>query len=133
MLSRLLFWIQSAVIAWFWVLIADKLLDLDINIHNRYMMAFIIFIFNTHNFPPMAWTTLDGLMLATIGIWLLTHFSKTGNQLGYILLGCAALCKQNFPGFDSRSFHYNGTLPPAILYIGWTYPGIAVRLVDVAK
>ncbi|MEZ5009963.1 MAG: hypothetical protein R2753_17575 [Chitinophagales bacterium] len=95
-LSRMIFWIQSAIIAWIWVAVANKLMKLEIILVYKYMLAAIIFIFNVHNFPPMAWTTVDGLFLASIGIFFITHFGNNGNQIGYVLLGCAALCKQNF-------------------------------------
>ena len=125
-LSRLIFWIEHALIAWFWVIIADKLMKLEITLPNRYMLAAIIFIFNCHTFPAMAWTTVDGLFLSTTGIWLLTHFNKRGNQLGYILIGCSALCKQNFlvlipgvfiiMGHFRRPYYLLDALTPILLY-----------------
>lgn len=126
MISRLFFWAQSAMIAWMWVVIADKLLKLEITLANRYMLSFIVLMFNVHSFPAMAWTTIDGLFLSTWGLWLLTHFNKRGNQLGYLLIGCAVLCKQNFlavvPGAFLVMSHYKRPyylvigLLPSLLY-----------------
>jgi hypothetical protein len=137
-LSRLVFWLQHAFIAWFWVIIADKLLSMKVTILNRYMLAAVIFIFNSHIFPPMAWTTVDGLFLSTIGIWLLTHFNKRGNQLGYILLGCAALCKQNFlvmipgvfiiMGHFKRPYYLLDAMTPILLYILLLWRNDAVEI-----
>jgi len=126
MISRLVFWVQSAIIAWIWVAIADKLVNMKINIGNRFMLALIVFIFNVHSFPAMAWTTLDGLFFATLGLWMITHFNKNANQVGYILLGCAALCKQNFlilipgvfimMGHFKRPYYILDALTPVIVY-----------------
>lgn len=125
-LSRFVFWIQSATIAWLWVAIANKVMKLEIILVYKYLLALFIFIFNVHNFPPMAWTTIDGLFLCSIGIWLITHFGKNGNQIGYILIGCAALCKQNFlvvipgvfviMGHWKRPYYIVDALIPAMVY-----------------
>lgn len=125
-LSRLVFWAQSAVIAWTWVAVANKLMKLEITLVYKYMLAVIIFVFNVHSFPPMAWTTVDGLFLASIGIFFITHFGNNANQLGYILLGCAALCKQNFlivipsvfviMGHFKRPYYLLDALTPIVIF-----------------
>jgi hypothetical protein len=142
-LSRFIFWIQSALIAWLWVIIANKLMKLDINIVYRYLLSLTVFIFNVHNFPAMAWTTVDGIFLSTIGLWLITHFGHNGNQIGYILIGCAAMCKQNFlvlipgvfiiMGHWRRPYYVLVALLPAMVYgfFIWKYDLINDSLAQV--
>jgi hypothetical protein len=142
-LSRFIFWIQSAIISWLWVVIANKLMKLEIILVYRYLLALVVFIFNVHNFPPMAWTTIDGLFLSTVGLWLITHFGKNGNQIGYILIGCAAMCKQNFlvlipgvfiiMGHWRRPYYIIDGMLPALIYgfFIWKYNLINDSLAQV--
>lgn len=60
-------------------------------------IATIGFILSVHNYPPMPWHTVDGLLFASLGVFLL---SRQG-RLPILLAGMAALClsaltKQSF-------------------------------------
>lgn len=95
-LSRFIVWIQFAVISVllirFIIIYADLLVDRKIEI----FFYLITFITAAHTFPIMAWHTIDGLMIALIGLNLLLNGSKFKRNLGFIFLGLAYLCKQSY-------------------------------------
>jgi hypothetical protein len=55
---------------------------------------------NLHNFPMMAWHTVDGIFLTALGLWLLDSGLRSGSALGrrsgLVLLGFALITKQSF-------------------------------------
>lgn len=55
---------------------------------------------NLHNFPMMAWHTVDGIFLTALGLWLLDSGLRNGSALGrrsgLVLLGSALIIKQSF-------------------------------------
>ena len=61
------------------------------------MLGLISFAISAHTFPIMPWTTVDGLCLVSVGSFLcLRRSNGTAKTLGYILLGCACLCRQTY-------------------------------------
>ena len=61
------------------------------------LFAIMAFVCSVHNFPPMAWHTVDGILFASLGI----HFLTLPNRqvwpiLGLLCLFLAAMCKQAF-------------------------------------
>ena len=64
---------------------------------SRELFAILAFIFSVHNFPPMAWHTVDGIFFASWGVNRITR-GKTPFQygLGLIFLFLAAMSKQAF-------------------------------------
>ena len=66
-------------------------------------LASLCFIFNTHNFPPMAWHTVDGIFFSVLALFLAT-LAKDGSTsaiigksfLAFVFAFFAALSKQPF-------------------------------------
>lgn len=82
MVSRLVFWLEMAAIAWLWCRMLSPVVFLP--------AAIIAFCLSINTFPPMAWHTVDAILFSTIGISLLP------SPFGYLVLGLAPLCRQNF-------------------------------------
>ncbi len=81
-LSRWVFWLEMAGIAWLWTGLLD--------VPGRLPFAVIAFVLSAQIFPAMAWHTVDALLLASAGISLLP------SPIGYLLVGASVLCRQNF-------------------------------------
>lgn len=64
---------------------------------NKWMLCSICFIFSAHNFPAMPWQTTDGVLLSSIGIFIILKKDKLVYCLsGVLFLFLAALTKQSF-------------------------------------
>lgn len=86
---------------WFSVLFGGLSLRYFYNFYrlglNFWMFLAIAFVLSAHNFPPMPWHTLDGILLASLGAYLISRGPKMWKVgLGIIALILAALCKQPF-------------------------------------
>lgn len=55
--------------------------------------ACVLFTLGLHQFPLLAWHTIDGLLLGLLGFWLC---EQKYHAFGFLLLGLSTLCKQNF-------------------------------------
>ncbi len=97
-LSRLFVWFEFATISWCWVLILEGLLRVRFSAPYRVGYGLIGFVLSSHTFPPMAWNSIDGLFVASLGLALATQRTSQGatKVLGYILIGSAPLFRQNF-------------------------------------
>jgi len=64
---------------------------------NVWVMSAIGFIYSMHNFPPMAWTTTDGIFFCALAFYLLTRGPEP-RWLFFSMLAVIAglLCKQSF-------------------------------------
>lgn len=91
--SRLFVWVEIACISWFWILILDKISNIRLITSEKICFALLIFAFNIHDFPIMAWHTIDGILFITLGIFLVLQNNKL---IGYFLIALSYLCKQNF-------------------------------------
>ena len=59
--------------------------------------ALLAFFLSVHNYPPMAWHTVDGLFFGSLGFWFLTRGkSSVWTSLGLLAMILAALTKQAF-------------------------------------
>ncbi|MEQ1831728.1 MAG: hypothetical protein ABL977_01650 [Candidatus Eisenbacteria bacterium] len=96
LVSRLFFWLEVAVSCWAWLAIVLKGQAVRPSHWATLPLAALAFLFSTHAFPPMAWYTVDAIMLASLGF--LASGSRHGGRawLGHALIGAAAICKQNF-------------------------------------
>jgi hypothetical protein len=120
-LSRLWGWAALAAIAWLWTGLAGL----------RGLPRFLVYatatLLSAHTFPVMAWHTIDGLLLGTLAVVAV----KSGRfRTGFILAGCAALCRHNFGVFAPllllavggpvRSWFVAGacSLLPVAVYVG---------------
>ncbi|MGB2962025.1 MAG: hypothetical protein WBC52_06380, partial [Candidatus Omnitrophota bacterium] len=95
-ISRFFVWFQFACIAWVWTIIISKVLKISFNAVEKVIFALIAFAFSSHTFPIMAWYTIDGLFLLSIGLGLCLRRSQDSKLTGYTLIGMAYLCKQSF-------------------------------------
>ena len=95
LLARFIVWVELSVIAVAWVLLAERLVGRRSSFPSRIGMATIGVALSMHAFPLIAWHTIDALALASVGLWLSARRDRAA-VVGYLLLGAAALCKQNF-------------------------------------
>ena len=127
--SRLFVWIELASIAWLWSAILQRALVKRLKPGEQACAALITFMLCAHEYPIMAWHTVDGLLLASLG---LAFCARPGTRLripGYVLLGMSYLCKQSFlflaPAVllilnDWRQVKYwAAALVPALVYMAF--------------
>jgi len=95
-ISRLVAWLQIAVIAWAWSLIIVKFSGRDTGWKHKSILSLICFAFTACTFPVMVWPTYDGLFFISIGLILVLRQGSTAKLFGYFLIGLAYVCKQNF-------------------------------------
>ena len=127
--SRLFVWIELASIAWLWSAILQRALVKRLKPGEQACAALITFMLCAHEYPIMAWHTVDGLLLASLG---LAFCAQPGARLripGYVLLGMSYLCKQSFlflaPAVllilnDWRQVKYwAAALVPALVYMAF--------------
>lgn len=95
-ISRLFVWFQIALISWIWTCIIDQFLREPFSIIEKPLIALIAFAFSSNCFPIMAWHTIDGLFLSSIGLFICLKERKSSKLIGYALIGAAYLCKQSY-------------------------------------
>ena len=99
-LSRLAAWMEVAVIAWAWTSIISRVFNVMKPDYIRYAFAFVAFCLTAHNFPMMAWHSLDALCIASIGLFACSYdTARSSGSLkaaGYFILGLSVLFRQNF-------------------------------------
>jgi hypothetical protein len=60
-------------------------------------VAMLAFMLSAHNYPPTAMHTIDGLLLGTLGFWVLFRFrSPLAGVTAGVLFAASMLCKQSF-------------------------------------
>ncbi len=96
LISRCFVWVELAVIAWAWVAICSRILEVRLPLAIRVCAGLTGFVLSAHYFPVMAWHTIDGLFLLTAGFGICLAGRGNARFIGYALLGAAILCKQNF-------------------------------------
>ena len=89
-----------------------------------YLLATTGFVFSAHNFPPMAWQTIDGIFFASAGIAVLAGSKRHWHvYTGLSLLFLSALCKQSFylvpPAGILYLYFLNRNLKPLLLAVLW--------------
>jgi hypothetical protein len=95
--ERLFSYLLFATSSLFGALTVDKVFRPKGFIINKYLLALTGFVFSVHNWPPMAWHTVDGIFFASIGIYILVCFSSLYSVVsGILFLFLSALCKQPF-------------------------------------
>jgi hypothetical protein len=96
MASRLFVWFELAATALIWTLLIGRLVGGARDPLTEILIATIAFTLSAHYFPVMAWPTIDGLLLAGLGLLLRTAPFRWACFAGYALIGTAYVCKQNF-------------------------------------
>ncbi len=104
-ISRYLVWLQFACVSWAWTAVISRMFEEKPGLALRVGCAAVAMAFCSHNFPIMAWHSIDALFLASVGLWLAMKGDR-GKMAGYALIGASALCRQNF-----------ALVPPAVLVI----------------
>jgi hypothetical protein len=95
--SRFFVWFQFACISWAWVCIADRAFGNPFDNATKLFVALASFAASVHYFVLTAWHTVDGLFLASIGVWVLIARQHKGERIfGYLLIATTYLCKQSF-------------------------------------
>lgn len=95
-LSRAFVWWQFAFIAWCWTDQLNRHLDRPLGPGMQALTAGLAFAAMANCQPIMAWHTVDGLFLITAGLVCCKGNTRRRQLVGYLMIGAAALCKQNF-------------------------------------
>lgn len=96
-MSRATTWFEWGVTAWAVSLIACHAFGFDRHGGLRTAIGGLAFVGAAHNMVPMAWHTIDGLMLVCLGAAILwTGERRWTAYVGWILVGLSAVAKQNF-------------------------------------
>lgn len=107
-------WFQFACISWIWTTIITEFMQVSVNIVEKTFLSLIGFVLSSHNFPIMAWATIDGLFLSSIGLFLCSRESRPRKSGGNVLVGASYLCKQNFAALAVASLVALGDWAPAL-------------------
>jgi hypothetical protein len=79
------------------VCIADRAFGDPFDNATKLFVALACFAASVHYFVLTAWHTVDGLFLASIGVWVLIAWQHKGARIfGYLLIATTYLCKQSF-------------------------------------
>ena len=95
-LSRLVAWLQIAVIAWAWPGIFSELLRKELAIWHRTILGMICIAFTASTFPVIVWPTIDGLLFVSIGLLFVLQQKSQSKLCGYFIIAISYICKQNF-------------------------------------
>jgi len=123
-----IFYYSRFVVIFFFFAISQLTINLFNNDFNQELKKkfyfIIIFLFISHNFPIMTWTTIDGILFCLLGFYLIKTKKK---KIGYLILSISYLCKQSFlfipfitiiANNDSRKIkYYIFSLVPGIIYL----------------
>ena len=96
MASRLVVWVQFACIAWIWARMINRMHGRPLGSPACFAAAVICLAFSANTWPIMAWHTVDGLFLASLGLAICTGERERLKAAGYALIASAYLCKQSF-------------------------------------
>lgn len=128
-LSRLIVWLELVVIAWAWPDVLAKLTNTRFSRLHKTALAFLCFLFTSNTFSILAWPTIDGLFLVSIGLLLCLRAESYSKFLGYFLIGVSYLCKQNFAavfpfvlivlGDWKRVRYWTAAVLPGFLYVAF--------------
>lgn len=94
--SRFVWWCELALVAWIWVGLLGRALAVELGVVERSALRVLALVLAAHVAPPRAWHTVDGLTVASAGVALAWDARGRRRIAGYVLVGAAALCKQNF-------------------------------------
>lgn len=94
-LSRLVVWAQLVAVVWLWIMVIQRSLSAALPLRTQLALLVLGLSLSAHNFPLMAWSTIDGLLLIALGAAALSA-GRRWRLLAYALIGSAVLCKQSF-------------------------------------
>ncbi|HHG85162.1 MAG TPA: hypothetical protein ENJ82_10495, partial [Bacteroidetes bacterium] len=95
--SRLLFYVFIWLSILFGLLSLKRFLKLEEMGVSPWLIGGLAFVLAVHNYPPMPWHTLDGILLAAMGVYVASRGPQWFNTIfGLSLMGLSALAKQPF-------------------------------------
>lgn len=94
-LSRLVVWAQFVAIVWLWLVVIQRSIGTALPLRAQFALLLLGVMLSAHNFPLMAWSTTDGLLLLALGAAALSA-GERWRLPAYALIGSAVLCKQSF-------------------------------------
>lgn len=131
--SRFFVWFELACISWIWVSIINRFFKFPFTTTVKFLVALIALAASAHTFPIMAWHTIDGLFLSSVGLALCTRSqNRVAKMVGYALMATAYLCKQSFIFLaplslfildDWREVRYwLAIIFPGVIYVIYLFP-----------
>ncbi|KAA0261664.1 MAG: hypothetical protein EDM75_06050, partial [Chlorobiota bacterium] len=96
--ERVLFFISLALSSYFGAAAAKKVIHDRLEKLDLFFLSTIAFVYSVNSFTPMAWHTVDGVLLGSIGIYLLVdrEGGLAGAIAGMFFLFLSTLTKQSF-------------------------------------
>ena len=94
--SRWVVWTEFGIIGASWLVAMTRAAGRRLPTGVELSLVTAAVILSAHTFPMMAWHTVDGAMLCSAGIALCLSSQQRARVAGWLLLGLAPLCKQNF-------------------------------------
>ena len=131
--ARLWGWLEAGAIAWLWSGLLTPGGSPSWTRHLAFASAFFLAV---HNFPIMAWHTLDGLLLCSLAVVLAHRNTGAGWCAAFLCVGLAILCRQNFAfflpflllGLPWRQWWRAAWVAaPGIAYLAWMTAGGALE------
>jgi hypothetical protein len=123
-LSRFFVWFQFSCMAWAGVFILEKGLRISFGNLERVSIALISMAVSAHTFRTMAWHTIDGLFFIILGLAFCFFPKRPWKTIGYLLMGMAYLCKQNFIFFAPFSIFILGDWRKIKYWLAILIPGL---------
>ncbi|MEM6767151.1 MAG: hypothetical protein AAF655_19595 [Bacteroidota bacterium] len=99
LVDRLLFYVMISVSVWVCTRTIQDFFDFQPIGISPAIFAAMAFICSAHNFPPMAWHTVDGIFWSSLGLYAIGRAKQahwTTSFIGLFFLLLAALSKQAF-------------------------------------
>ncbi len=93
--SRLTAWVEWGITGWAWSGLAEWAAGIAYVPGVRLALAVVGAALCAHQFPPMAWHSIDAVALASAGLLLVARGGRWAAPAGAALLGGSALCRQN--------------------------------------
>ena len=122
LVSRLVYWLETAIVCWCWLEIALRRVAAGPGFWGSASLVPLSFMLSTHAFPPMAWHTVDGVFLATLGFLACQGQTKAWKLAGYLLIGASVTCKQNFLPVLPLAAAANGDLRRPLAWLALAAP-----------
>lgn len=127
--ARFLVLVELATIAWLWALMVHRQLGEPFGRHLPIAPAAVAFMLTLGWYPIGVTTTIEGYFWFTVGLAVVVGGTPTRRTLGYLLMGCAYLCRQNFLfaggltlfvlGDWRRLRYWIAGAIPGLAYVGW--------------
>lgn len=122
-LGRLIFWLQLGAIAYSWIGVLERAAGRRFRAGEYAGLSVLGIVFGAHQFPVMPWHTLDGVFFCSLGCWAVAAQRRA--RLGYLLIGAAALCKQNFLAMGPAALLLGGHVLRPACWLAWAAPAAA--------